>query len=86
MVRERSPSPEVDLSSPDFEEHGDLNTSASHTGRDVLATHGGYQIVCLRNGLVGIRSKIVVHFARMNYVAPVPKWTCLPPNSRSMVI
>ncbi|KAG0155068.1 hypothetical protein PDIDSM_641 [Penicillium digitatum] len=32
MVRERSPSPEVDLSSPDFEEHGDLNTSASHGG------------------------------------------------------
>ncbi|KAJ5804632.1 uncharacterized protein N7518_000935 [Penicillium psychrosexuale] len=32
MVRERSPSPEVDLSSPDFEEHGDLNPSASHGG------------------------------------------------------
>ncbi|KAJ5452043.1 hypothetical protein N7445_000226 [Penicillium cf. griseofulvum] len=30
MVRERSPSPEVDLSSPDFEDNGDLNTSASH--------------------------------------------------------
>ncbi|KAJ5957063.1 hypothetical protein N7501_011342 [Penicillium viridicatum] len=34
MVRERSPSPEVDLSSPDFEEHGDLNTSASHGSSD----------------------------------------------------
>ncbi|KAJ5793896.1 hypothetical protein N7457_000495 [Penicillium paradoxum] len=32
MVRERSPSPEVDLSSPDFEEH--LNSSASHGSSD----------------------------------------------------
>lgn len=34
MVRERSPSPEVDLSSPDFEEHGDLHSSASHGSSD----------------------------------------------------
>lgn len=32
MARERSPSPEVDLSSPDFEEHGHLNGSATHGG------------------------------------------------------
>ncbi|KAJ5561534.1 hypothetical protein N7535_004004 [Penicillium sp. DV-2018c] len=30
IVRERSPSPEVDLSSPDFEEQGNMNSSASH--------------------------------------------------------
>lgn len=32
MVRQRSPSPEVDLSSPDFGEDVDLNSPASHAG------------------------------------------------------
>ncbi|KAJ5135275.1 uncharacterized protein N7515_004553 [Penicillium bovifimosum] len=32
IVRERSPSPEVDLSSPDFEEQGNMNSTANHRG------------------------------------------------------